>query len=250
MPVRVKRSFFCFGVVLASLACEQLTRCQENSGESSRILDRTVESFSVEDVTPLDAVLELGRHEQIPLGIEYIDREVVGKPVSVAVGRSTVRDILDMFVPVGRGYLYRVQNGVVVVTQKNVPAGKKNILNTILSEFAVNRTDLQQASSLLWMTLYKTLYPVPGPHGFVGTRRPGNPENIVGPFSLHNVTVREALNRLVSERKNAAWIVRVPAKYMNQLPNEGLWMIAEYETPPRRYGETLRRSLFGSKPPN
>jgi hypothetical protein len=187
----------------------------------------------VERLCLLDALLQLGQEEGVPLGIEYVDREALEKPLSVKLDETTVGEIVEGLLGQNKGYSWRVRDGVLTVSHESVVSGKENLLDHVLHEFSVPRCLVGDACNLLHMVLVQELHPQI--QGFAGDYSPGDLQNLIGPFKLRNVPVWRVLNRLVSANKKAAWIVQVPPGHLDELPSYGLWTIVEYETPPRRY---------------
>jgi hypothetical protein len=185
----------------------------------------------------------LGQEAGVPLGIEYVDREAVEERISVTLGETTVGGVLEELLGPRGDYRWRIEEGVVDITRAGVPSGKQNLLDLRIREFSAPRCSLADASHLLYSTLEAELHPEAG--GSAGDYAPGDMQNVVGPIRMRNVPVRQVLNRLVGQSKNAAWIVQVLPYNLDKLPSSGLWAIVEYETTPVRYGELLRRTLFG-----
>jgi hypothetical protein len=154
-----------------------------------------------------------------------------------------VADVLDAIMAPNKRYTWAYQDGLVMVRRLDTPPGVKNLLKEVLPEFSIQRSTLQEASLLLYMSLSHRLHP--GPWGILGDYNPGLTNNLVGPLTMRDATVKQVLNRLVSEKKSAAWLVQVPPQFMDQLPSSGLWSIVEYDDPALKYaGENLRQNLL------
>ena len=212
------------------------------------ILAKWVSSLKVQDLSLVDALLRLGQQERIPLGIEYVSREALEKPISEDFHNTTVGEIVQVLLGGGRGYTWRVRDGVLNVSHSSVATGKANLLNRVLPEFVMRRCSVADASNVLYMSLNSQLHPEVT--GYAGDYNPGDMQNLVGPLELRNAPVRHILNLIVGAGdKRSAWAVRVQPGCLDQLPPDGLWTIIEYQTPPRRYAEDLRREIFGREPP-
>lgn len=222
-------------------AFEASARSPKNA--SGGVLAKPVSSFNVESLPMIDAVLQLGQQEKVPLGIEYVTLEALQKPVTINLHPTTVGKALRAILPKGSGYTFREDHGVVVVSNKNVVPGKINLLDRILRDFSIPRCTLGEASNLLGMTLRRELHPEIG--GTVGSYNPGDPHDLVGPLKIRNLAVRQVLNLLIGQHQNAAWVAQVPEGRLSEIPTQGLWTMLEYQTPPKRYAEYLRRSIFG-----
>jgi len=175
----------------------------------------------------IDALLQLGQEQWIPIGIEYIDAAAFRGRITLHEQDTTVARLLDTITH-GRGYSWFIQGEVVMVTHNGAPQGRKNLLNTRIPEFAIPREVTMQAASL---RLLGTLYLVLHPHatGIVGDYPSGNPQFRVGPWTMRNATVRQILNRIVSQHNNGAWVVQQAPWNMDKEPAYGLWRVFEYD---------------------
>jgi hypothetical protein len=119
-----------------------------------------------------------------------------------------------------------------------------------MREFTIAvRTTLVVAATLaLPAELTQEMTPPSPTHGVVGVlgsilgeRR----EDRVGPLTMRHVTVRQVLNRLVSEGNMAAWVVLVPPARLRKLPlpEKGAWYVIAYDDPGRDWGGALRPLL-------
>ncbi len=221
---------------------------QEGQPRGGGILAKPVGSFEVQSVSIVGALLQLGREARIPLGIEYVDLEAAERPISVSLNQSTVGEALKAILKDSKGYEWRVNDGVLIISHARVPSGRKNLLDLVLREFTLPPCTVQEAGHSLWMALDYQLRP--GIRGTVGNYSPGVAHDRIGPLTMRNVTARQVLNRLVSDKRNAAWIVQVPPSYLDQVPSDGLWRIVEYDDPTLQYvPQLLRQRLRQYKPP-
>jgi hypothetical protein len=217
------------------------------AGEDDSILSKRVPAFEVKGLCLVDALLTLGEQAQVALGIEYVTRESLEKPVSLAFRDTTVGNIVQALLGGGKGYRWRVRDGTLDISHQSVATGKGNLLDSVLPQFVSGRCSVAEASIHLYMKLSRLLYP--SITGFAGDFNPGDPQHLVGPFELRNVSVRQVLNRLVNGSRKAAWVVRVQPGCLDQLPPGGSWRIIEYGNPPGRYGEELGEQIFGHPSP-
>jgi hypothetical protein len=194
---------------------------------SAGLQQRPVASFDVRESNMIDALLQLGQEQQVPIGIEYIDAAAFRSRITLHARNSTVGSLLDTITH-GQGYRWSVQDGVVMVTHDGEPRGRKNLLDMRIPEFAIGKEMTLQAASL---KLLGALYWALNPHstGIVGDYPGGNPKFRVGPLKMTNATVRQILNRIVSQRTNGAWVVQQPPWNMDKDPSYGLWRVIEYD---------------------
>ncbi len=240
------RSYVCALVILVYITVLTSTLSDSQTTQPSPILSEAIPSFEVDHLCLLDALLQLGQEAGVPLGIEYVDPEAVEKTFTAKWGETTVGEIVEGLLGDREGYSWRVRDGVLTVSHESVVRGRENLLDQVLPEFSIPRCLVGDASNLLYMVLYQKLHPEN--QGFAGDYNPGDLQNLIGPFKLRDAPVWRVLNHLVCANKKAAWIVQVPPGHLDELPSSGLWTIDEYQTPPRRYAETLRHAIWGSNP--
>jgi hypothetical protein len=175
----------------------------------------------------IDALLQLGQEQRIPIGIEYIDAAAFRSRITLHERDTTVGRLLDSITH-GQGYSWFVDGDVVMVTHKGAPQGRKNLLNTRMPEFTINKEVTLQAASL---QLLGKLYFVLHPHatGIAGDYPSGNPQFRVGPWTIRNATVRQILIRIVSQHDSGAWVVQQSPWNMDKEPDYGLWRVFEYD---------------------
>lgn len=213
-------------VALGLLIClsAPVTTVGQAYPSASELRRHPVASFDVQELNMIDALLQLGQEQQVPIGIEYIDAAAFRSQITLHAQNSTMGNLLDT-VTHGRGYRWFIQNGVVMVTHPGEPRDRKNLLDMRIPEFAIDKEITLQAASL---KLLGSLYWALNPHstGIVGDYPSGNPKFRVGPLRMRNATVREILNRIVSQRRNGAWVV--------QQPRGGIWIKTRHTD----YGES------------
>jgi hypothetical protein len=191
----------------------------------------------------VDALLQLGKRAGQPLGIEYSDPEEVQKPLRVDVPDGTLDSALRAILAGRKGYSWKAEDGVVVVTHAGVPKGQGNLLNRVLPSFSIVRCSPQEASHQLEMALVLWLHP--GIRGMAGDYSPGMTGKNVGPLRLTNITVRQVLNRIAREAVQLAWVIQVTPREMGQLPSSGLWLVVDYDEPfvMGHVGERIRYAM-------
>lgn len=207
-----------------------------------RVAASPVESFSADHVPIVDALLQLGREQHVPMGIEYVDLAAVEEPISVSLQHVTLARVLDVILSSRHGYVWRFADGVVVVSHQSAPAGTRNLFDFVLPAFSIRRCTLQEANQALALDLYVALHPET--KGIIGNYSPGNSSTMVGPLNMRAVTVRHVLNRLVAQAGYAAWVAQVPPRHLGELPSTGLWRLVDFSAPANlREADLLRRNL-------
>jgi hypothetical protein len=193
--------------VLACLSASPRTLGQIRSNRS-KIPSRSVSSFNIQQLNMIDALLQLGQEQRIPVGIEHIDAAALRSRITLHEQGATVGKLLDTITH-SLGYSWFVDGDMVMVTHSGAPQGSKNLLDSRIPEFNLKRDATLRAASL---RLIGKLYFVQHPRatGIVGDYPSGNPQFRVGPWTMRNATVRRILNRIVSQHNHGAWAVQQP----------------------------------------
>ncbi|MGA7925318.1 MAG: hypothetical protein WCA20_04925 [Candidatus Sulfotelmatobacter sp.] len=100
----------------------------------------------------IDALLQSGQEQHVPIGIEYIDAAAFRNRITLHVRNSTMGRLLDAITH-GQSYRWFIQDGVVMVTHDAAPQGRKNLLNTRIPEFTIEKEITLQAASLNFVTV-------------------------------------------------------------------------------------------------
>lgn len=220
-----------------------------------------VTAFRADGITMIDALMKLARAERIALGIEYANPHDLAQPVTVNLGPTTVGQAFEALLPRNKGYAVCIQDGVVHLVNRALSSRRHTLLDQVIPEFSVapdhgNPLTVVMASNQLRIELERLLGPKApsrgsGPVGMVGSLSGGLMKNQIAPLKLRNKTVRQILDRLVSEHHNAAWVVVVPPSQLERLPPHGLsfnvmsfnvndlWEILEYDVSPLRWSDSL-----------
>jgi hypothetical protein len=174
----------------------------------------------------IDALLQLGQEQRIPIGIEYIDAAAAfSSRITLHEQDTTVGRLLDTIAH-GQDYSWFADRGVIIVTHNGALQGRKNLLHIRISQFTIAREVTLQAASL---QLLGKLYFVLHPHatGIAGDYPSGNPQFLVGPWAMRNATLRQILNRIVSQHNNGAWVLQQAPWNLDKEPDYGLWRVFE-----------------------
>ncbi len=198
---------------------------------------RRVPFFAVKQRNLIDALLSFGGQEHIPIGIEYIDKAAFQQRISVEFRERNVKEILDAITHPVR-YRWFINGPVVLVTHDGALVGKSNLLNTRIPQFRIGETSMHEASASLSLHLYFALNPISG--GIGGDSPGGNLAFRVGSFDLKNITVRDILNQIISQRSNGAWVVQQPPWMMGKDLGYGLWKVLEYDRTDAEYSRELQ----------
>lgn len=208
----------------ASLGASLATSSSQGHNPSSKHMV----VLHAEGKTLLGAILQLGREQGVPLGIECVDHSLVTKRIKTAIGPAPFGHVLDGILHEGDGLFRKEDHGVVLVTCRDVERQKANMLDLFLPRFSIPKCTMGEASHRLQMAIFAQQHPGVG---VAGDFMPGESNSLIGPISLQTASVRAVLDRIVSLGPKGAWIVRVPPRYMGKIPDRGLWRITAYDDP-------------------
>lgn len=149
---------------------------------------------------------------------------------------TDVRKVLDAITR-PFGYQWSIEGHAVNVTHRGAMVGKRNLLNARISTFTVPETALGEADCRLRVAFYFASHP--GSKGVLGDCLFGAINVRVGPLEIKNATVRQILNRMVSQHGNGAWIVQQPPWMMGKDLGYGLWKVLPYDSPDGNYSKRL-----------
>lgn len=232
-------------LLAACLAVGTAVAQRSSSGRSAQaaleLSARPVGHFSFHGTGVVDALLALGREEQIPLAIESVDMAFVSRPVSIDVKGATVGSLLGVILAGSKGYRWSVRDGVIHVTNTLEPPARGSLLERRIPDFKIGRVPLTEADRELGTALIYAAFP--RTTGIVGDYPGYNERHPVGPLTLRNTPVWVILDALIKFPPGGAWVAMVPPPYLSQWNGE-LWKVVGYNPANFQYlSDTLRYSL-------
>jgi hypothetical protein len=166
-------------------------------------LDEPIERFDAAGRSLTDAVLDLAFKHQLPLGIEYVDREAALRPLTVDVRGRTTRETLVFLAAAVPGYQVEFSHGVASLFSPRVREDRANLLNKVIPNFEVAEADPFMANIELICALHRQLLP---PAGCGGSFPIGSPKRIS--IHMRGARVSEILDAIVA-KQGAVWFVKV-----------------------------------------
>ena len=161
-------------------------------------------------------LIEVAQRFNIPMGIEWSDDVQDMAPSPIHIRDTTVRHLLYQILAGQPGYEFRLADGVVHIFATRPLDDPRNFLNIRLREFSLEKATMAAATYYLWGAIISHLHPHGG--GFGGGWG-GNSiyKDFDVPkitFSRRDLTVRQALSKIVVEQGNALWVVRIRQRQM------------------------------------
>jgi hypothetical protein len=203
-------------------------------------LSAIVAKFEATRISRVEALLRFGESQNLCLGIEYVDNQLLTELTDFHIHNLPVRETIKSILGQQRPPTIRADNGVIEIAQEAFAPETRTIFNYILPTFESRRAPVQDLSNALYLQFVSDLNPQIT--GFAGHYPPGDPEDEVGPFSEHDRSVRYLLGKLITQSKGAAWIARVPWKFRGDLTmveRGRVWAIVEYGVPKAGYASVL-----------
>jgi hypothetical protein len=191
-------------------------------------LERPASDFNSKGVGLTETLLKFSHQQHLRIAIEYVDRASMDKPIEVRLENKTVRQALDSILDNGRGYSWRLRNGIIEITNTRASKRAQSQLSTVIPVFTISDGDnARMASVMLWWNLQLSLDKKL--KGFGGDVLGGARSPTLKPVTLHNRTVREILAYIVVNGGVDGWIVAGPPECLGFTPYCGLWDLIEAE---------------------
>ena len=188
--------------------------------------DSLIERFSTSGRTLVDSVIELAYKYQVPMAIEYADREATTRPLNLEFHNKSFRGIVEAIVKEDPQYRVSFSNGIVDIFSPMAREDSSNLLNKIMKDFSVTGMETRLADSQLFCAVVQAA----GSAGCGGSLAVGQWDPLRITLHLHNVRVYEILNAIVAQNGRAIWTVT--ASNLASLPQCcGLWYIYPLQEP-------------------
>jgi hypothetical protein len=183
-----------------------------------------VADFHSEGIGLTETLLKFAHQEHFPIAIEDVDHGSLDNPIKISLRNTTIRHGLNAILLQSAGYRWKLQNGIVQITNRRRLESGEDLLHTVIPVFEIKEeTTAKMASFHLWGSLQMVLDPKAKGYGgdILGDLGPPT----LKPVTLHNQTVAEILSYIVVHSGAEGWIVSGPPEYLARNPQSGLWNI-------------------------
>ena len=188
--------------------------------------DKLVERFNTCGRTLFDSVIELAYDYQVPMAIEYADRDAATKPINLEFHNKSLREMVEAIVKQDQQYRVSFSDGVVDIFSPRAREDRSNLLNKVLKDFSVTEMETRKADFQLFCAVVQAA----GSGGCGGSLAVGQWDPLRITLHLHNARVYEILNAIVAQNGRAIWTVM--ASNLASLPQCcGLWYIYPLQEP-------------------
>jgi hypothetical protein len=191
-------------------------------------LNTRVVQFDTSGRTLLTSLIDLAYEHELPMGIEYLDREAATRPINLELHNESVRGILLAIVQQVPEYKVSFSDGVVDVYAPKARQDPSNLLNKVIKNFTVSELDTHQADMELFCALTREVTPSAGCGGSIAIGQWG-PLRLT--LHLQNAKVFEIANAMTAQNGKAIWTVTAPPSNLSRIPVGGLWHIYPLEPP-------------------
>lgn len=173
-------------------------------GQNDETVSQQTFSFDMKNSSLLQGLLKFGSENQLPLGIVLQPGDLLCRTTrSLSIKEAPAGQIIEKILE-GSDYVAENKRGVWTVMPRNIPAGSSYLLNTRMEQFGTMRTTLQGLGIILAGYIRAHLRPN---EGYAGDIVSSTTAENVEPFTLHNVTVEETANHIVTLAGKGIWIL-------------------------------------------
>lgn len=181
-------------------------------------------SFRADDQLILNALIQLGSQEHMPLGVvlQKADR-ICNQRKNVNGVNMTTSQIIKMLLD-GTDETYFLKGSIIEVRPKQIFGRTATILNTRYTEYNSSMpTTMQDSGVILSSRLYGRLHPG---QGYIGDILASPAAEKLPVFKLENVSVEDIADHIVSLGSKGIWIFYQPAE--NQQAPDGQVELSTY----------------------
>jgi hypothetical protein len=182
--------------------------------------------FSTAGRTLVDSLIELAYRYQVPMAIEYADRDATTRPLNLEFQNKSFREIVGAIVNEDPQYRVSFSKGIVDIFSARAREDSSNLLNKTLKDFSVTEMETRSADFQLFCAVVQ----IANSGGCAGSLAAGQWDPLRITLHLQNARVYEILNAIVAQNGRAIWTVTV--RNLSDLPKCcGLWYIYPLEDP-------------------
>jgi len=188
--------------------------------------NKLVNRFNTCGRTLVDSVIELAYEYQVPMAIEYADREATTRPINLEIHNKSLRGMVEAIVKQDQQYRVSFSNDVVDIFSPRAREDRSNLLNKVLKDFSVTEMETREADFQLFCAVAQAA----GSQGCGGSLAVGQWEPFRITLHLQNARTYEILNAIVAQNGSAIWTVT--ASNLASFPqSSGLWYIYPLQEP-------------------
>lgn len=176
-----------------------------------RTLHTAVPSYRVESENLLQALAKFSDDFHVPIGVEWQLSKVPYAPLNLQYEKTTVLQILADMVAAEPAYTLSASNGVMHVSRVTTFDDSRNFLNIPIADFELSSEYVFHANNRLRRMVLELANSASPQNelGCAGSFGVGSGDQLAS-FHLHNVVVRDILDRFVTSAGFNIWLVTFP----------------------------------------
>jgi hypothetical protein len=192
-------------LILLVLACCSVCTAQTHGEKSEEEREPLVSRFNVNGVSAMQALLELSRRENVPLGIVVDDDRLCKSQVSYSGSNVPPSLVVKSIVAQVPGYSWeRARNSsVLLVTPISVRPAADQFLNIVDDRYGPIKANLQTLALTLWVHIRYILYPDQATAGSIL----GSTNDRVFDLEIRDATVQQILDHIALLTKGT-WVLK------------------------------------------
>jgi hypothetical protein len=191
-------------------------------------LERRVERFDTSGRTLVASVVELAYQYQLPMALEYVDRDATTRPLNLQFHNESVRRILEGIVRQAPEFRVSFAEGLVDIFAPQGREDTSNLLNKVIKDFAVTKLDTHSADLELFCALGREAGSSAPCGGSIAT---GQWLSLQITLHLQNAKVYEILNAIAAQNGKAIWTLMVRPEKLSKLQSGNLWYVYPLQQP-------------------
>lgn len=216
-------------MVLATVGIVGCLFASQRKPEVSPISDRSVAHFQSRGDSVLQTILKLGMETKTPLGMVVEDDRLCQQTVNVSASEKPATAVLGEILKNIAGFGWKVYDGVVVIEPESPSKSIVWLLNSRIPRYAEPPSTISQLTISLEMHVRALLRPQGGSISDT-LSSDGAPKS--APIEMRNATVKELLNRIVTQAGGGEWVVpQLPADYRDLATKQAFRVVSFADGP-------------------
>lgn len=239
IPTDAVQALACLLLLAAPLAFQAKVKARQQTFAEK--LSSRVRYFDSGGRSLAECIVDLSYRYRLPAALEYVDRDAATRPLRVRLAGKKLSGVIAALAVASPGYAADFAQGTVDIYSPSGRADTRNLLNTIIPRFQMDKGGVGFASFNLVGSLQFIYHP---DWAFAGDFA-GSPQ---GPITLHlsGKRVYEILNAIVSQTGSDMWMVAVPPTALHAFQERPMWRV--YGLDPL-YKEMVLQDLGALFPP-
>jgi hypothetical protein len=186
-----------------------------------------VERFNTSGKTVVASAVELAYRYQLPMAVEYADRDATTRLLNLEFHNQSVQRILEAIVRQAPQYRVSFSQGIVDIFSPKARGDASNLLNTAIKDFSVTEMETREADFQLFCAFVHEV----NLSWCGGSLAVGQWEPVRITVHLQHAKVYEILNAIVAQNGKAIWTVTASPEKPSKLQSGGIWYIYPLQRP-------------------